>query len=295
MTKSRGLWSITSNGTSIWHPEAKLLLIKYIKRNPTALNETKGASCDAWRKIYNCLVSEGMPKSRPDLIRRVWGKMKQNAMQQNRKQSKRRITGGSSRLIEKLQAATIALLDKQPKSSQKPQPTKVVQPKEIVQPTFPFQPMTVRFIFIHVLVSVDYSLLIQIFLSLHQIKEEPLDEEDAETEKDGNDLMNTKLNYLNETKLNMRPVVVLNRMPANEAQQLATATAEATLSESDKYWKIMQQVAESELQLKLAQREKEEERMEFAREMHQKNMLLLDMKIKIQNLQIMSLENATHY
>lgn len=45
-------------------------------------------------------------------------------------------------------------------------------------------------------------------------------------------------------------------------------------------------MAENDFQLKLAQRKNEEERMEFARDLHRKNMVLLDVKIEVQNLVI---------
>lgn len=63
-------------------------------------------------------------------------------------------------------------------------------------------------------------------------------------------------------------------------------------NQSPKYWKIMEECAQHELDLKKEQRENEEEKMEFARDLHQKNMILLDLKIKVQTLQIKALEEA---
>lgn len=68
--------------------------------------------------------------------------------------------------------------------------------------------------------------------------------------------------------------------------QTATVSATAQCQEQKEYWTILKQIAENDFQLKLVQRENEEERMEFARVLHRKNMILLDIKIKVKNLEI---------
>lgn len=83
----------------------------------------------------------------------------------------------------------------------------------------------------------------------------------------------------------------LERSVSNEPDDLPPVS---TPSGSSKYWEIMQQVAENEQQLKLEQRQNEEERMEFARDLHHKNMLLLDLKIKVQQMKIQKLEGSTN-
>lgn len=102
---------------------------------------------------------------------------------------------------------------------------------------------------------------------------------------------NHEINHTHQTNQNsenekddMQPLVMMEPMQ--------TRTATATCQEQEEYWTIMKQVAENDLQLKLAQRENEEERMEFARDLHRKNMILADMKIKVQNLQIQAYETA---
>lgn len=62
-----------------------------------------------------------------------------------------------------------------------------------------------------------------------------------------------------------------------------------------KYWEKMQELAEHNVQLMLAKRENEAERMEFDRDLYQKNMILADLKIKTQNLTIGELKQSYDY
>lgn len=82
----------------------------------------------------------------------------------------------------------------------------------------------------------------------------------------------------------------IKKEETTSSNRVSAAAVSSPTKDCKKYWKIMEQVAESEMQLKVAQRENEEERMEFERDLHRKNMSLLDLKIKVQNLQIHLLE-----
>lgn len=59
---------------------------------------------------------------------------------------------------------------------------------------------------------------------------------------------------------------------------------------STEYWQIMKNIADQDLQLKRFQYENEVERMGYARELHSQNLLLIDLKIKEQNLKIKTLQ-----
>lgn len=93
----------------------------------------------------------------------------------------------------------------------------------------------------------------------------------------------------------MNPVVVLNRINMND-DSIKVEPSNQPLpsnSSSGKYWQLMEQIAETELNLKLTQRKNEEERIEREREIYQKNMILLDLKIKVQEMQIGALQGQS--
>lgn len=69
-------------------------------------------------------------------------------------------------------------------------------------------------------------------------------------------------------------------------------TSRFASKESDKYWNTMQKLVDHKIQLKLLQRENEEERMECARDLQRKNMILLDLQIKAQKMQLESARNT---
>lgn len=74
----------------------------------------------------------------------------------------------------------------------------------------------------------------------------------------------------------------------NETPQNTVNSAEA--DSSIEYWQIMKTIADQDLQLKKFQYENEVERMGYARELHRQNLLLVDLKIKEQNLKIQTLQ-----
>ncbi|XP_055302825.1 uncharacterized protein LOC129568666 [Sitodiplosis mosellana] len=75
----------------------------------------------------------------------------------------------------------------------------------------------------------------------------------------------------------MNPVVTLERIDADDYNVKTDPTTENTPNGlSTKYWNLMEKIAE--------------ERMEREREIHQKNMILLDLKIRVQQMQIDALQ-----
>lgn len=97
-----------------------------------------------------------------------------------------------------------------------------------------------------------------------------------------------------------RPIVVLNKISDSIPNKIGNTeipppTSEANnnninvnqnTSTSSKLMKIQEEIAVNELKYKQAMRENEEERMEFEREIFRKQIMLLDLKIKKNNLQI---------
>lgn len=126
------------------------------------------------------------------------------------------------------------------------------------------------------------------------IKTEPIDEDEMpnsmeneipnntnDTIEDTIDETNNKDNLQNlVNNPNLTPVVRLNRLPVNSFVDI-TPTVPKT-EPSARYWKLMEEMADHDLKLKMAQRENEEERMEFERELHRKNVFLLDLKIRVE-------------
>lgn len=83
----------------------------------------------------------------------------------------------------------------------------------------------------------------------------------------------------------MNPVVKLNCIDATDSNTKIvqpTTLLEPNVS-SVKYWSLLEKVAESQLS-------SEKERMDSERETHKKNMILLDLKIKLQQTQIEALQ-----
>lgn len=119
-----------------------------------------------------------------------------------------------------------------------------------------------------------------------EIKKEPTDAFDEENNR-------SKRVRLTEEK-DMNPIVRLNRID----NHLMTSTEEDRLNDHDhssEYYEVMKKVAENEWKLKLMQREHEEERMENEREIHRKNLILMDLKIEVQHLQIEALRGQNLY
>lgn len=128
-----------------------------------------------------------------------------------------------------------------------------------------------------------------------EIKKEPEDEYEE-----------TSINSQSKRRLSkktLNPVVKLSRIEVNDndiVNNSPSAAAAASIlakkhSGSVEYWEMMKKIAENELKLKLSQRENEEERMENEREIHQKNLILLDFKIKVQQLQINALQGHNNF
>lgn len=114
------------------------------------------------------------------------------------------------------------------------------------------------------------------------VKQEPMDESAEEEQSRYN------------PPVNMNPVVRLNRIDA-DVKNVKSEPITTSPGTSSTYWSLMEKVAENEFNLKLAQRENEEERMERERELHQKNMILLDLKIKVQQMQIGTLQGQRFF
>ncbi|XP_031619221.1 uncharacterized protein LOC116338232 [Contarinia nasturtii] len=116
-----------------------------------------------------------------------------------------------------------------------------------------------------------------------EVKKEPIDTtEDVlveEVEKP-----NARQLFLAE---HMNPVVMLERI-GNDNVTRGTRTNESldANSLSAEYWTLMKKIAENELHLKQIQCKNEEERMKIEREIHQKNMFVMDLKIQVQQMQI---------
>lgn len=89
------------------------------------------------------------------------------------------------------------------------------------------------------------------------------------------------------------PVVKLSRISTNDHSVASDHQLKAVVSA--KYIKLMEEVAEHELKLKLSKRENEEERMEFEREMHRKNLFLMDLKIRVEQEKLEALSQARNY
>lgn len=100
-----------------------------------------------------------------------------------------------------------------------------------------------------------------------------------------------------------RPVVVLNNIrDDNQNERRTTETPPSSSSsssepnnnsntngnqnDSSQLGKIQEEIALNELKYKQTLRENEAERMEFEREIYRKQIMLLDLKIKKNNLQI---------
>lgn len=81
--------------------------------------------------------------------------------------------------------------------------------------------------------------------------------------------------------LHMNPVVLLNRIQAEDiqAEEAGDLKMTSTLRPSTDYWNLMKRVAENDLKLKVLQYQHEQERIQMERELHQKNIILLDRKI----------------
>lgn len=80
---------------------------------------------------------------------------------------------------------------------------------------------------------------------------------------------------------------------ANTTNPKTNETTQDTVNSADnstEYWQIMKNIADQDLQLKRFQYENEVERMGYARELHSQNLLLIDLKIKEQNLKIKTLQ-----
>lgn len=100
------------------------------------------------------------------------------------------------------------------------------------------------------------------------------------------------------SRQSMNPVVKLNRIDFNDNIATTEPTTNVTLeskSYSTEYWALMKNVAENELKLKLSQCENEEERMDIERQIHRKNMILIDLKIKVQQMQIDALRGQNSF
>lgn len=94
----------------------------------------------------------------------------------------------------------------------------------------------------------------------------------------------------------MNPVVKLDRLVINNDVNVAPDTVNtSSTTREEEYWNMMKHVAENELKLRLSQRENEEERMEFEREINRKNLLLMDLKIQVQKRQIETLQGQMRY
>lgn len=101
----------------------------------------------------------------------------------------------------------------------------------------------------------------------------------------------TRKSTYNQLERKMNPVVKLNRIDCN----INKVTESPSNNLSVEYWALMQEIAKNDLKLKLSQLENEEERMEMEREIHRKNMILMELKIKVQQIQIEGLQGHNNF
>lgn len=107
------MWSHGVTGKVHWTTEAKLLLVKLVERNSSFLdaNCSRVQARRAFDKIYRSLVDAGMPRMRPDLVKKIWTKLKSISMRKKIEFDRLR-NGGKRASLNILHAATIEALEK---------------------------------------------------------------------------------------------------------------------------------------------------------------------------------------
>lgn len=260
------MWTLGNDGAVFWTDPAKMLLVGLLTQNVEAISSNRfcPGKPAAWKRVYDALVKAGMPKTSNIIrVKKCWARLVLAAKAQHNEQMKKFSRSGSKTPLSKLNQAIINLLNGVNSSN--------------IQDMMPKVCASV-FISRNMLPKLQCILFSQPKM---EIKTEPVE--------NGADHKNIepRPKRLRLSERNLNPVVKLDRIVLNNNVVQPKPTENVPSTE---YWNLMKQIAENELKLKLAQRENEEERMEIEREIHRKNVILMDLKIKVQQMQIEALQ-----